>query len=142
VDALEEVGIARVLLDLRLGRRARQRQRRGHLRRAVLEADESPDLPEALQLPRLEVEHRHAVAVDARGDVDHDVGVGRGVGLHGGQPAPRLLLVHLDAEPPGRVDQPLDRIGLCVVGPFERGLVAHPPPPSVVVRRRQTNGGA
>ena len=109
VDPLEEVAIGRVGVDLALGRRTRDRQGGQDLRRPVLEADDRRHLAETGEIGRLEVEHRHAVAVDPRIDVDDEIAAGR-LGLHRGDPVGRLLLVQLDAEARRRLDDLGDRL--------------------------------
>ena len=57
VDPLEEVAVGREGVDLALGGRTRDRQRRQNLGRPILEADDLGHVAEAGEVGRLEVQH-------------------------------------------------------------------------------------
>ena len=85
-------------------------ERRRHLRRAILEADDRRHLAEAGEVLRLEVEHRDAVPVDAGVDIHDELASAR-LGRHRGDPLGGGSLVDLDAETGGRFNDPRDRRG-------------------------------
>src|SRR6185369_8238622 len=82
--------------------------------------DDERHLTETGQVLGLEVEHRDAMPVDARIDVDHQLAAAS-LGLHRGDPFGGFGLVELDPEPGGRFDDLRDG--------FVAGLGCHGSPP-------------
>jgi hypothetical protein len=103
VDALKEIAVAGISLNLGLGRGARESQRRLDGARPIRKTDQLPDLPETHQFLRAKVEHGDSMAKNAAAGVHGDV-TARLRGGHGCQPLYGLRFVHLDAEAPRRLD--------------------------------------
>ena len=113
VEPLEVIGVAGIGLDLRLGRRTRQRQRTlGHAL-GTGDLDDLADLAEAGQVLRAEVQHRHLVTEGSAHFVDGELVVGAVAGvLDRLQPVRRAFLVDVDAESVGRLVNTVKCLGV------------------------------